>query len=66
MNKYINIIHYINGDYMQKIKCQVHDCKYCDCDKNLCDLKEIEVVNCTSGENPKELTMCNSYKAKKS
>ena len=51
---------------MQKIKCQVHDCKYCDCNKDLCDLKEIEVVNCTSGETPKELTMCNSYKAKKS
>lgn len=51
---------------MQKIKCQVHDCKYCNCEKNLCDLKEIEVVNCTSGQNPKELTMCDSYKAKKS
>jgi len=47
---------------MQKIKCKVYDCKYCDND--MCKLKEIEVVNCTSGKIPKELTMCNSYKAK--
>jgi len=51
---------------MQKIKCQVHDCKYCNCEKNLCELMEINVVNCTSGKSPKELTMCDSYKAKKS
>jgi len=50
---------------MQKIKCVVHDCKYCECDKNLCTLKEINVCNCTSGKNPKELTMCDSYKSRK-
>ncbi|MBO5095324.1 MAG: DUF1540 domain-containing protein [Bacilli bacterium] len=50
----------------QKIKCVVHDCKYCDCDKDLCSLKEIKVCNCTSGEIPKELTMCDSYKVSKS
>ena len=55
------------GDIMnQKIKCEVHDCKYCNCDSNLCKLKEIDVCNCTSGKSPKELTMCNSYKARKS
>lgn len=66
MNKYIDIGKVISGDIIQKIKCQVYDCKYCNCYKDLCDLKEIEVVNCTSGESPKELTMCNSYKGTKS
>lgn len=51
---------------LQKIKCQVHDCKYCDCEKDICELPEIKVCNCTSGESPKELTMCDSYKEKKS
>ena len=51
---------------MQKIKCKVHDCKYCNLKNDLCELKEIEVINCTSGTTPKELTMCASYKAKKS
>jgi len=50
----------------QKIKCIAHDCKYCDCDKDLCKLKEIAICNCTSGSTPKELTMCNSYKQRKS
>lgn len=51
---------------LQKIKCKVRDCKYCDCAKDICELPEIEVCNCTSGESPKELTMCDSYKEKKS
>lgn len=50
----------------QKIKCRVHDCKYCDMDTDYCKLKEIEVCNCHCGESPKELTMCDSYKEKKS
>ena len=50
----------------QKIKCKVHDCKYCDCDKGECELREIEVCNCHCGDTPKELTMCDSYKARKS
>lgn len=49
----------------QKINCKVHDCKYCDCDDSICLLKEIEVCNCKTGNISKELTMCNSYKAKK-
>ena len=48
----------------QTIKCKVHDCKYCDCEKNLCKLKAINIVNCTSGDTNKELTMCDSYKSK--
>lgn len=51
---------------LQKIKCKVHDCKYCDCAKDICELPEIEVCNCKCGECPKELTMCDSYKEKKS
>jgi len=50
----------------QTIKCKVHDCKYCDCEKNLCKLKAINIVNCTSGDTNKELTMCDSYKTRKS
>ena len=66
MNKNYIITHNNMGDIMfQKIKCQVHDCKYCNCETNLCKLKEIEVCNCISGNSPRELTMCNSYKAKK-
>lgn len=48
----------------QKIKCKVHDCKYCNCSSNICELREIEVANCKSGKTPKELTMCSSYKAR--
>ncbi len=51
---------------MQKIKCVVHDCKYCDCNKDLCELKKITVCNCPCGKSPKELTMCDSYKSRKS
>ena len=50
----------------QTIKCKVHDCKYCDYKKDICMLKEINIVNGITGNTPKELTMCESYKAKKS
>ena len=66
MNKNIFITNNIIGDKMQKIKCKVHDCKYCNCEKNLCELTAIEIVNCISGKTPKELTMCDSYKSRKS
>lgn len=44
----------------QNIKCDVHDCKHCDCDKDCCSLESIKVSNC-GGEGEKETTMCNSY-----
>lgn len=49
----------------QKIKCLVHDCKYCDLKDDICALKEITIVNTKCGEKPKELTMCDSYKQRK-
>ena len=49
----------------QKIKCEVHNCKYCK-DDNVCELKEIKVCNCKCGESNKELTMCDSFKSRKS
>jgi len=48
----------------QKIKCNVFDCKYCDIDNIICNLKEIKVTNYNHNLN-KESTMCSSYKAKK-
>lgn len=45
---------------MQKIKCGVYDCKYCDVIKDACNLKEIKVA-CCNGKNEKESTMCDSY-----
>ena len=50
----------------QKINCVVHDCKYCNRENDICELKEIKVCNCVSGEKTKELTMCDSYKERKS
>ena len=48
----------------QKIECDVHDCKHCDCDCDECTLKSIKVCNC-HGCGVKENTMCDSYKEKK-
>lgn len=48
----------------QKIECDVHDCKHCDCDCDECTLKSIKVCNC-HGCGEKETTMCDSYKEKK-
>ncbi len=45
---------------VQKIKCSVYDCKYCDVMKDKCKLKEIKVACCPS-ENEKEATMCDNY-----
>lgn len=48
----------------QKIDCSVHDCKHCNCDKDVCKLENIKVCNC-KGDGQKETTMCDSYKEKK-
>lgn len=48
----------------QKIKCDVFDCKHCDCNNNCCVLKEIKVRNCNN-DRDKESTMCDSYKSRK-
>lgn len=48
----------------QKIACSVYDCKHCECEKDMCNLKEIKVANC-KGSGEKETTMCDSYKQKK-
>lgn len=48
----------------QTIKCDVYDCKHCNCDNEECELNEIKVCNCNNKEN-KESTMCNSYDHKK-
>ena len=54
------------GNFMdkQKIKCDVHDCKHCDCGCDECTLKSIKVCNC-NGCGDKEKTMCDSYKERK-
>lgn len=48
----------------QKITCEVFDCKHCNCDECMCNLKEIKVRNC-SDEETKESTMCYNYKKRK-
>ena len=47
----------------QKINCNVHDCKHCNCDKDECSLIKIKVCNCNDNCD-KESTMCNSYDKK--
>ena len=47
----------------QCIKCDVHDCKHCDCSCDCCTLKEIKVCNCGESKD-KEATMCDSYEEK--
>lgn len=48
----------------QTIKCDVFDCKHCDCDNVCCNLNEIKVSNC-SNKKKKEATMCESYDIRK-
>ena len=63
MSEYQNI----KGDKdmeKQKINCDVHDCKHCDCDCDECTLKKIKVCNCNDNLD-KQSTMCNSYECKK-
>lgn len=45
----------------QIIKCNVYDCKHCNCDDNVCNLRSIKVCNCNNSSE-KESTMCDSYK----
>jgi len=66
MNMYIlykNIQPINGGMFMerQKIKCDVHDCMHCNCDKDVCLLKKIKVSSSSPLEE-KEATMCASYK----
>lgn len=52
------------GDFMKKekqlIKCNVYDCKHCNCNDECCSLNEIKVCNCDNCKE-KESTMCDSY-----
>lgn len=45
----------------QIIECEVHECKFCDVECDLCKLEIIKVCNCY-GSGLKENTMCDSYK----
>lgn len=49
----------------QNIKCEVHSCKYCNCDDDHCDLREIEVKNQSGLATDKDETVCSSYKLDK-
>lgn len=49
----------------QNIKCDVHSCKYCDCEENHCDLREIEIKNQSGLATSKKDTICGSYKLDK-
>ena len=48
----------------QTIKCDVHSCVHCNCDENVCKLREIEVqkqCGCDSPCTCRE-TVCGSFK----
>lgn len=50
----------------QKIKCNVENCKHCDCEEKVCKLKEIKVCNCGCDEACEcDETMCGSFKERK-
>ena len=44
----------------QKIRCDVHDCHYCNREENECKKEEIKVCHCNEGKE-KEATMCSDY-----
>ncbi len=50
------------GKGKQSISCDVHSCKYCDCEEDSCTLKEIKVKNENGMATEKEETICASYK----
>lgn len=45
----------------QNIKCDVHSCSHCDCKKDECSLREIEITKQSGVAHEKEDTICNSY-----
>lgn len=48
---------------MQTIKCDVFDCKHCDCENVCCSLNKIKISNCNNNKD-KEATMCENYNKK--
>lgn len=50
----------------QNINCDVHSCKYCDCENDHCDLREIEIKNQSGVASDEKDTICSSYKLDKS
>lgn len=49
----------------QTIKCDVHTCEHCNCDCNMCNLKEIEIQNQKNEATDKDETICSNYKLNK-
>lgn len=45
----------------QNIKCDVHSCSHCNCKKDECSLREIEITKQSGVAHEKEDTICNSY-----
>ena len=45
----------------QKINCNVHTCKHCNCDEDCCALREIEIKNQSGQATDKRETICNNY-----
>ena len=53
------------GKDKQNIKCEVHSCRYCNCDENTRDLREVEIRNQSGLATEKKETICSSYKLDK-
>lgn len=52
----------------KSIICDVHSCKYCNCDDGYCCLDEVKIsCSCDNDKcNCKEVTICKSFKEDKS
>lgn len=45
----------------QRINCDVHSCKHCNCDEDHCDLREVEIKNQSGMATNEKETICSSY-----
>lgn len=52
-----------NPYYNQSIECSVHNCQFCDCDANKCNLAQIKICNMDS-TYAKSSTICDSFMKK--
>lgn len=47
----------------KNIRCNVHSCKHCNCNEDLCKLREIEIKKQSGCSNPCDAkeTICSSF-----
>lgn len=53
-------------EYEQKIKCNVYECKHCNCNLDACKLSKIDISTCDDEKcDCKEGTMCANFEKNK-